>query len=176
MLVLLALTAACAHPNTPTAFPPCTPTGILREGDHIPDCTFEAMGGGSVRPAALTGKPLVLNFWASWCIACRKETPAFQRVHLALGDRVRLVGMDLLGIQDETREEARTFARSKGVTYTMAFDQGGLFYTQFGTNLLRPVAPITVFVDGGGVVRLRNFGEMSESDIRAQLRALFGIS
>ena len=63
-------------------------------GEPLPDIETEALDGDAVPLRSLTGEPLVLNFWYSTCLPCRKEMPAFQQVHEELGPRVRLIGIN----------------------------------------------------------------------------------
>ncbi|MFN2614413.1 MAG: TlpA family protein disulfide reductase [Actinomycetota bacterium] len=164
--VLIAITAASCGGGSPASGEPrCKPTHIVRAGSQLPECTFSTIAGTPIRLGALRGKPLVLNFWASWCIACIKEMPSFQRVHGDLGSAVTIVGVDALGPQGETKQFAEQFATARGVTYPIAFDPDASYYSGFGASRISPTLPLTVFVDARGVVRLVNFGEMAERDI-----------
>ena len=140
----------------------------------MPDCTFEGFNGSAdLRLTALKGKPVVMNFWASWCIDCIREMPAFQRVFAGFGGKVRFVGMDVLDIQGETKGAGRAFAKRTGVHYVMAFDPKGLLYGHFSS---RTLLPTTVFIDARGVVKERHFGALDASDLRAKIKSLFDIA
>lgn len=176
-LVVGLLIAACGGDDGPTRRPDaCTPRRLLRTGDPIPACTFERLEGGTLSLPALEGRPIMLNFWASWCPGCIREMPALQRVHDAVGGRVAIVGMNTLGLKGETAAAARTYASARGVDYPMAFDRDGMLYAHFYGSAARPVLPMTVFVDARGKVTKLEFGEQTERDIRATLRTLFGVS
>jgi thiol-disulfide isomerase/thioredoxin len=145
-------------------------------GERLPSCSFEGLGGRApVRLAALRGKPLVLNFWASWCPNCVAEMPAFQKVYSDLAGQVGFVGMDLLDLEGETRIAAEAFAKTTRVTYPLAYDPGGGLYSHFSLRIVHPVMPVTVFVDAQGVLRERRFGELAEDDLRFVIREHFGI-
>lgn len=156
---------------------PCDEGGPLSVGEALPDCTFEGMfEGPDVSLRALRGKPAVINFWAEWCTYCRREMPDLQRVHEALGERVTFVGLDFLGgFNQETRPAAERFAREKGVRYRLAYDPDGAFYGRFCACPVRPLMPLTVFADAGGVVRERHFGPLTDRDLRRRIRDLFGV-
>ena len=178
LLVVLSLMTgiACGKTTNASSFPPCTPHSLTSVGKKLPDCTFEGFNGtGTLKLAALRGKPAVLNFWASWCIQCIGEMPAFQKVFASLGGRVSFVGMNVLGLQGETMGAGRAFANRTGVHYQLAFDPGGLLYAHF-QNPNRPVMPITVFVDASGIVKDQHFGALDERDLRAAIKAGFGIT
>lgn len=161
---------------TPISFARCEPHGLVSLGERLPDCSFEGLAGRSpVHLTAARGKPLVLNFWASWCPNCIAEMPAFQKVYDDLEGRVGFVGMDLLGIEGETRIAAEAFAKTTEVTYPLAFDLDGGLYSHFSLRVIHPVMPVTVFVDPLGILRERRFGELTEEDLRSVIREHFGI-
>jgi cytochrome c biogenesis protein CcmG, thiol:disulfide interchange protein DsbE len=73
--------------------------------------------------AALRGRVVVVNFWASWCVPCRNEMPAFEQVSRAYaGKPVTVVGVD----SSDARTDAARFLRSVGVTYPTVYDKDGL--------------------------------------------------
>lgn len=175
--LLLALAAACSPdgPVEPASFPPCEAESIVSVGEALPDCTFEGLGDADpVTLADLRGKPHVINFWAQWCTACIKEMPDFQQVHTDIGHKVTIVGMDLLGVDGETRAVAEGFALTTGVRYALAYDTDGMLYGHF-LNAERPVLPLTVFADAEGIVRHTNFGQMSEQTIRSLISEHLGV-
>lgn len=117
----------------------------------------------------------MLNFWASWCIQCIGEMPAFQKVYASLGGKVAFVGMNVLNLLGETKGAGRSFAKKTGVRYQLAFDPNGLLYGHFGRPL-RPTLPITVFVDARGIVKDVNIGALDEKSLRQKIKADFGIT
>lgn len=176
-VALLAVTACSQEPAPVSKFQRCAPQGLLDEGDPIPDCRFEGLPGHEdLDLAALRGTPTVINFWAEWCPNCVKEMPAFQRVAASLEGKVRFVGMDMLGVQGETRQAAIAFAERIGVRYQLAFDPGGLLYGHFARRSERPILPVTVFVDAQGILRDRRFGELNEKELREHIRTSLGVS
>ena len=167
---------ACSSGPSANGFPACTPHSLTSPGKALPDCTFEGFNGAAtVRLASLKGKPTVLNFWASWCIQCIGEMPAFQRVYASLAGKVSFVGMNVLNLEGETMGAGRAFARQTKVRYQLAFDPHGLLFGHF-QNPNRPTLPITVFVDARGVVKDINFGALSESALRQKISTNFGIT
>jgi thiol-disulfide isomerase/thioredoxin len=152
-----------------------TGVGFLSVGERLPDrCTVEAFRDG--RPFSIGefrgSKPMVLNFWASWCVFCIKEMPDFQRVYEQAGDQVVFLGLDLLGVQAETRGAAQRLAAQTGVRYPLAYDEGGKLYARLSPRLLMPT---TVFVRSDGVVAYRQFGPLDENELRAAISKYLGI-
>ena len=177
LFVLSLLTGAgCTKSTNANPFPPCTPHSFTSPGKPLPDCTFEGFNGSpTLRLATLRGKPTVLNFWASWCIQCIGEMPAFQRVYASLGGKVAFVGMNVLNLQGETMGAGQAFAKRTGVHYKLAFDPHGLLYGHF-QNPLRPAMPITVFVDARGIVKELNIGALDAKTLRQKIKTDFGIT
>jgi len=171
LVLLLATTTACARSAAgpkPGARKACPYDGPTSVGEALPDCTLPGIDGGpALRLADLKGKPAVLNFWASWCGACIREMPAFQRVHADLGQQVEFVGLDEVGVEGETETQGIRFAKQTGITYRLAQDPGGGLFAHF---LARTVLPITVFVGADGRVADRHFGELTEQDLRSTIR------
>jgi cytochrome c biogenesis protein CcmG/thiol:disulfide interchange protein DsbE len=173
---LLCLCISCASGPDASAFPACTPHSLTSPGKALPNCTFEGFNGSpTLKLSTLRGKPTVLNFWASWCIQCIGEMPAFQKVYASLGGKVSFVGMNVLNLQGETMGAGRSFAKRTGVHYQLAFDPHGLLYGHF-QNPLRPAMPITAFVDARGIVKDLNIGALDERSLRQKIRSEFGIT
>jgi thiol-disulfide isomerase/thioredoxin len=116
----------------------------------------------------LTGAPVVVNFFASWCVPCVEEMPAIEAVNQSLGDRVTFVG---LANRDEA-EDALATVEATGVTYPTFADPDGSAITYFGAIAM----PATVFIAADGTVVDVVNGELSEAELRAKLTDLFGIT
>jgi cytochrome c biogenesis protein CcmG/thiol:disulfide interchange protein DsbE len=120
-------------------------------------------GSGKVTLAALRGKAVVLNFWASDCIPCKREMPQLQRASQRWhGKRVEVVGIDAL----DFRGAARRFVRDHGITYPIGFDGVGDAVIHYGVNY----TPTTFFVDRRGRIVKRILGPMTDAVLDAQIR------
>src|SRR5450631_2712990 len=96
------------------------------------------------RLASLRGQPIVVNKWASWCVPCRAEFGAFQRVAVTQGRRVAFIGIDS---GDSSRADALAFLRSFPVSYPSYYDQSG----RAGQGITDSTfTPVTVFYDRRG--------------------------
>ena len=102
----------------------------------------------------VAGKPLVINFWASWCVPCRKEMPAFEAVHRRRGDRVAFVGID----RQDDRSDALRFLGRTGVSYPSGYDPDGRLDASYRLRGM----PTTVVVGVDGLVVDHVSGPMSE--------------
>ena len=127
-------------------------------GPPVPDRVFETFDGGQLSLAELSGEPLVVNFWASWCPPCVAEMPDFERVHLDRAEEVRFVG---LNTQDR-REQAEALAVQTGVSYELGFDPDGALARDFEVISM----PSTYFVDADGAIVHRHAGLLTEQQLR----------
>ena len=172
--VVAALLAACAQPpaqEEPSATS-TAPAGPARATGAAPEAVranFAGFAGGPgfALPDDLRGRPLVLNVWASWCIPCRKEMPAFQSVYSQAQGKVGFLGVDYL---DEERA-ARRLSADTGVSYPLAADPKGTQAGKLGVTAL----PTTLFFSADGVLRGRRFGELDAARLRAAIRTYFGL-
>jgi cytochrome c biogenesis protein CcmG/thiol:disulfide interchange protein DsbE len=117
---------------------------------------------------SLRGTPFVLNFWASWCVACRDEAHVLEAAHRRWGGdpaRFRVIG---IAIQD-TPTDARRFAKRFGKTYYLALDSTAgdisLNYGLYGV-------PETFFVDADGIVAFKQIGAVTADVIQEQVPKL----
>ncbi|MGH2695754.1 MAG: TlpA family protein disulfide reductase [Actinomycetota bacterium] len=113
------------------------------------------------------GRPVVLNFWASWCVPCRREMPVLADGHRRVGDRVAFVGIN----HQDRRSDALELLADTGVTYPSGFDpDGGVAraYAIFGL-------PTTVFISADGEILEQRTGELSTQQLEAALGRLFGV-
>ena len=100
-------------------------------------------GSGVVDLAALRGKPVVLNFWASWCVPCKGEAAALETAY----KRYRSQGVVFLGVDyHDVTGDARTFLNHHDVTYTTAQDGSGMVGDKYGITGV----PETYFIDRRG--------------------------
>ena len=115
--------------------------------------------------AAFRGTPVVVNFWASWCVPCRKEMPDFERVAEDERDRVAFVGVN----HQDSRHDALALLHDTGVRYPVAYDPAGktaLAYGLFGM-------PTTLFIGPDGRLLGRHTGQMSAADLRQSITTFF---
>jgi cytochrome c biogenesis protein CcmG/thiol:disulfide interchange protein DsbE len=137
--VLALLVAACGSPAV--------------VGQDLPDLPATTGQGLDVALKA-SGKPSVVNIWASWCNPCRSEAPLLTAAHAEFGDQVDFIGVD---VQD-TQADAKDFIASFGLDFTHYFDRDRSvpeFYGGFGT-------PITFFFDRTGALVDTHLGVIDE--------------
>jgi thiol-disulfide isomerase/thioredoxin len=118
--------------------------------------------GTTLPAAALAGKPVVVEFWASWCPFCKKQNPAIERLHRAGGDQLKVLTFSI----DKTEQAARDYLRQHGYTFPAAM-AGAQSDAWFGPRRGLPVVHV---VDAAGRVVFTEAGEMFEEDVAALMR------
>ena len=134
------------------------------------DVTLATLDGSPDRKLGelLGSKPMVINFYASWCGPCVTEMPAFEQVHQDAGDRVTIIG---IAYQD-SEEDARATVERTGVTYPTFGDGGQDAVSYFGGINM----PTSVFIDAdGNVVDVRSRA-LDADELRSALEDRFGIA
>ena len=110
------------------------------------------------------GKPIVLNFWASWCGPCQREMPHFETLHQEMGEEVRFIMVNMTGGR-ETLNSAKNFLKKTGYTFPVFFDLDLDAAYTYGAYSL----PMTVFIDADGNVRDVFAGAIAEATLREKI-------
>ena len=143
---------------------PAGPVDTPIVGQPAPAFDLETLDGGRLSLAQLRGSPVVLNFWASWCIPCREEAPLLTAAaadYAAQG--LRVIGV----VYQDSAENARDFMRRYGQTYPALLDTDGRTAIDYGVFGI----PETFFIDADGIVRSRQIGAVTATDLRTQIAA-----
>lgn len=113
-----------------------------------PDFTVLDAEGNSVKLSDLFGKPIVLNFWASWCPPCKSEMPAFNQVYEDVGEDIIFMMVDLVDGQRETQETGAQYIEEQGFSFPVYFDTEQKAARAYGIMSI----PTTVFIDKDGYI------------------------
>ena len=123
------------------------PTETQAESQKAPDFTFYDGEGEAHKLSDYLGKPVILNFWASWCGPCKSEMPEIQKAYETYGQEIAFLIVDLPGGR-ETEEAAKSYIESQNYTFPVFFDNdmaGAMAYGIMGI-------PATFFLDAEGNV------------------------
>jgi cytochrome c biogenesis protein CcmG/thiol:disulfide interchange protein DsbE len=118
-----------------------------------------ARGGHQVSLSQYAGRPVIVNFWASWCAPCQRETPLLASFYTANGGKVAIVGVD----GNDTAAKALAFAAGKGVRYPIGVDPSLTTAGDYRVDAF----PQTFFLDSGHRIVDRVFGPLTPATLAA---------
>jgi cytochrome c biogenesis protein CcmG/thiol:disulfide interchange protein DsbE len=160
LMVLLVL-AAC---NTGTSSHSGGAPKTAEVGKPAPQWSEPLINGKTLTMSSLVGKPVYLNFFASWCTPCNAEAPDVNAVQREFASRgLRVIGVDVL----ESSKKAKSFVDQHHVIFPVVVDSGTL-RDEYQINGM----PVHAFIDAHGIVRKIAVGELSKSQMEADVRAI----
>ncbi len=127
-----------------------------------PDFTVYDLEGNEAHLSDYFGKPIVLNFWASWCGPCQMEMPDFQEAYLKLGDSVHFLMVNMTDGMRETVMIASEFITEKGYTFPVFYDKASDAAATYGVYSL----PTTYFIDAEGYAVAQATGAINRSTLQ----------
>ena len=143
--------------NTENEEPPAEETEEKKT--PAPDFTVTDAAGNEVSLSDFLGKPVILNFWASWCGPCKLEMPDFDEACKEYGDRIHFVMVNLTDGYQETVDTATAFLETKDYTFPVYFDTAQEGAIRYGVSAV----PVTYFIDAEG-----NFVAMGQGMLTAE--------
>ena len=135
-----------------------------------PDFTVLDKDGNTVRLSDKFGKPVVINFWATWCPPCKQELPDFDKLCKEYGDRVVFMMVNLTDGYRDTVDGTKRFVSGKGYTFPVYFDTKDNAASAYNVSSI----PQTTFIDAKGNIYTTRIGAMNEAMLRIYLNALLG--
>ncbi len=121
--------------------------------------------GKTVSLSDFKGKPVVVNFWASWCPPCKQEMPFFNEVYKEVGSDIQFMMVDLVDGSRETESTAKAFIKDNGYVFPVFFDtdqSAAIAYSIYSI-------PTTIFIDKDGKIVQTHTGPFTKSDLLAEI-------
>jgi len=139
----------------------------IAAGQPVPNISGATLDGSTVDLASLRGYPVVINFWASWCVPCQQEMPLLAQKAAEHRDS----GLQILGVlSDDTVANGQSFEHQYGATWPTLFDKDGTMKRDY-----RVVGrPQSYFVDKDGVLRSIQIGYLTDTDFEQKFAQIAG--
>lgn len=134
-----------------------------------PDFTVYDAEGKPVQLSDFLGKPVVLNFWASWCAPCKNEMPDFQQMYEQYGDDVQFLMINLTDNVRETVESANTFITERGYSFPVFYDLDTLASTAYNIRSI----PTSFFIDAEGYAIAQATGIISAENLQKGIDLIY---
>lgn len=166
--------------DTDTEEPEITDDNTTDEPEELPDESTEEpenlapdflvydKDGVARRLSDYFGRPIVLNFWASWCNPCRNEMPRFEESYKQYGSEVEFVMVNLTSGSRESFESASKFIEDSGYTFPVLYDTVG--YAAYAYQVYS--IPTTYFIDSNGSLRAQTSGAISSQTLKAGIELI----
>ena len=160
---------AAAPPTTVTDTTRPVPKGVVPAGERTPAPAIEVtdFDGRTLALAEFKGRPVVVNFFESWCVVCRTEQNGLDEVALRFEDEVQFFGVS----NNDTVSQGRDYQREFEVPYPLANDSSGRTWAAYRV----PYQPVTVVVDERGRIVRRFDGLLEAEDLTPVLEYLVGV-
>lgn len=143
-------------------------TGNSEQVQTAPDFKFLDMEGKEVHLSDYFGKPVVLNFWATWCGPCQMEMPYFDKAYKKYSEDINFLFIDLTDGSRDTISSAKQFIADNGFSFPIGFDTEYDGTYTYGISSI----PMTFFIDKNGAIKSYQIGAIDESVLNDQLEQL----
>lgn len=130
-----------------------------------PDFVVYDKDGNKVGLSDYLGKPVVLNFWASWCGPCASEMPDFEEAYKERGDEIQFLMINLTDGYQETMESATEYIQEQGFTFPVFYDTESNAANTYATYSI----PMTFFIDSEGYMVARATGALDSATLKKGL-------
>lgn len=124
--------------------------------------------GKTVKLSDYFGKPIVLNFWASWCPPCKAEMPSFNDAYLKEKDNIQFLMVDVVDGQRETVEAGKAYVKSKDFKFPVFFDTTGDASQKYEISSI----PTSVFINKDGYIVSKKIGMVNELALEGAINSI----
>lgn len=136
--------------------------------EPAPDFTFYDLEGNPHTLSDFRGKPVILNFWASWCGPCRNEMPELQAAFDTYGEQIQFLFVNLTDGRRETVKTASSYISEKGYTFPVYYDSGLAGAKAYSVYAV----PVTYFLNTDGICICQAIGMLTGDTLQENIDAL----
>lgn len=141
---------------------------FVKDPTPTPPFLVADLKGESISTAALKGKVVIVNFWATWCPPCREEIPELIALQAKYKERLQIVGVSM--DEDASPQEVNAFAAKAGINYPIVM--GKDIAKEYGGV---PALPTSFIVNKDGGVVQKHIGLLDRDEVETEIRALLGL-
>ncbi len=142
----------------------------VEELEKAPDFKVYDGNGEEVLFSSFKGKPVIINFWATWCGVCTTEFPHFEKAYQEYGDKVQFMMINMTEGSYETEEKAKSFIEKSKYTFPVYYDKD----LEASVKYYISAIPVTVFIDEDGNIVTKRIGGMNEQMLNGYIENLIG--
>ena len=172
LLILIVTGASVGYKNLSEEYsvPGETVLDTADERDEVkaPDFTVQDEKMNRVKLADFKGKPIIINFWATWCGPCKMEMPYFEEAYNQYKDKINFMMVNLTDGQRDTIDSVRNFIENNKYTFPVYYDTEYSAANAYRTYQI----PVTVFIGSDGMIKNMHTGSLRESMLKAYIEEL----
>lgn len=135
-------------------------------GSPVKDFTLADLHGNTLNLTDLRGKPVILNFWATWCPPCKEEFPLLEETAKKYNDQLHVIAVNYA----ETQDVVESYVDDHNITIPIVLDKSGLISDIYFVHNY----PVTFFIDEDGLLRAQHVGQLTQ-DVVNRYITLIGI-
>ena len=145
--------------------------GSSKDAAKAPDFTVYDYEGNYYKLSDFEGKPVIVNFWASWCSPCKREMPDFEEAFKKYGEDIHFLMINLTDGYQETVESAKEFVENTEYTFPVYYDSDQNAARTYGIYSI----PTTLFIDEGGHIKAHAQGAIDAKTLEEGIGYIYSV-
>lgn len=137
-----------------------------KKGNHAPNFTLESLEGESITLSELKGKPIFINFWASWCDPCKLEMPHIQAAYDQYGDQIQFIMIN--AIEVDSLEDVQSYLNEAGLDFPVYPDHKDVVHQKYQVNGW----PTSFFINRNGRIVEIVMGTMTKEKLNRSINMI----